>query len=280
MIELPEDDEPDDVHKLPLNFTWSLPPLPKCPDLLILATELAGIGGPDLPIEVTAIDSFAAVTDPAERSLTIIARMDVSMTQVFLGDRGSLRRARDLPRGEPLPARPRPDLARRPVASPNAEGPPLRTARSVDLPVASGDDERLAGCAGGSGIAARRRTARPAGPDRDLGGLIAGERDAAGALGEHADRWPAGAATTGAAGAAVASAATTAAAAGGRVAAGPGRRPPSPPPAPPPRRRHAPASPRHATGDQRPLPPVPPLPPAAPADRQRLTPPVPPSAPR
>jgi hypothetical protein len=85
VIDLPEDAEPDDVHKLPLNFTWSLPPLPKCPDLLILATELAGIGGVDLPIEVTAIDSFAAVTDPAERSLTIIARMDVSMAQVFLG---------------------------------------------------------------------------------------------------------------------------------------------------------------------------------------------------
>jgi hypothetical protein len=85
VIELAEDAEPDDVHNLPLTFTWSLPPLPKCPDLLVLATELAGIGGVELPIEVTAIDSFASVTDPAERSLTVIARMDVSMSQVFLG---------------------------------------------------------------------------------------------------------------------------------------------------------------------------------------------------
>jgi hypothetical protein len=66
-------------------FTWALPPLPKGPDLLVLATELAGIGGPDLPLEVSAIDSFAAVTDAAERSLAIVARIEVSLAKVFLG---------------------------------------------------------------------------------------------------------------------------------------------------------------------------------------------------
>ena len=85
VIDLPEDEEPEDRLAFPLIFTWSLPPLPRCPDLLVLATELAGIGGPDLPIEVSAVDSYASVTDPAERSLTIIARLDVSLAQIFLG---------------------------------------------------------------------------------------------------------------------------------------------------------------------------------------------------
>ena len=33
----------------PLVFTWALPPLPHGPDLLVLATELAGVGGPTCP---------------------------------------------------------------------------------------------------------------------------------------------------------------------------------------------------------------------------------------
>jgi len=85
VVDLPEDAEPEDRYSFPLVFTWSMPPLPHCPDLLVLATELAGIGGPDLPIEVSAIDSYASVTDPAERSLTIVARVDVSLAQIFLG---------------------------------------------------------------------------------------------------------------------------------------------------------------------------------------------------
>lgn len=79
-----EADPPDEFH-FPLIFTWVLPPLPKGPDLLVLATELAGIGGPDLPLEVSAIDSFGAVTDAAERSLTIVAKVQVSLSSVFLG---------------------------------------------------------------------------------------------------------------------------------------------------------------------------------------------------
>ena len=49
----------------------------------MLATELAGVGGTDLPLEVSAIDSFAAVTDAPERSLTIVARIEVSLTAIF-----------------------------------------------------------------------------------------------------------------------------------------------------------------------------------------------------
>lgn len=85
VLELPETEEPPDEFHFPMLFTWALPPLPMGPDLLVLATELAGVGGPDLPLEVSAIDSFAAVTDAPERSLAIVARIEVSLAKVFLG---------------------------------------------------------------------------------------------------------------------------------------------------------------------------------------------------
>jgi hypothetical protein len=83
VLALPEGDEPEDQFTFPLVFTWTLPPLPKAPDLLVLATDLAGVGGPELPLEVSAIDSFASVTDPAQRSLSIVARQDVSLAKIF-----------------------------------------------------------------------------------------------------------------------------------------------------------------------------------------------------
>ncbi len=83
---LAEDDEPRDEFHFPLVFTWALPPLPSGPDLLVLATELAAVGGRDLPLEVSAIDSFADVTDAAERSLTIVARQRVSLSKVLAGE--------------------------------------------------------------------------------------------------------------------------------------------------------------------------------------------------
>ncbi|HEY8543931.1 MAG TPA: hypothetical protein VIL36_02745 [Acidimicrobiales bacterium] len=82
---LPDDAEPSDNYAFPLIFTWSLPPLPNGPDLLILATELAGVGGAGLPLEVSAIDSYPSVTDAPERSLTIVARVGVSLARVFMG---------------------------------------------------------------------------------------------------------------------------------------------------------------------------------------------------
>jgi hypothetical protein len=85
VLELDEDEEPPDEYRFPLMFNWALPPLPKGPDLLVLATDLAGIGGPDLPLEVSAIDSFAAVTDAPERSLAIVARLELSLANVYMG---------------------------------------------------------------------------------------------------------------------------------------------------------------------------------------------------
>jgi hypothetical protein len=49
VIELADDEEPPNEFHFPLSFTWALPPLPHGPDLLVLATELAGVGRSALP---------------------------------------------------------------------------------------------------------------------------------------------------------------------------------------------------------------------------------------
>lgn len=84
MLDLPEESEPPSGFEIPLVFNWSLPPLPKCPDLLVLATELAGIGGPDLPLAISAIDSTVEVTDAPERTLSITAKIELSLADLFM----------------------------------------------------------------------------------------------------------------------------------------------------------------------------------------------------
>ena len=84
-----DDDLPGDL-RFPLHFTWGLPPLPHGPDLLVLATDLAGVGGPDLPLEVSAIDSFASVTDGADRTVGIIGKVEVSLASVYTGQQDDL----------------------------------------------------------------------------------------------------------------------------------------------------------------------------------------------
>ncbi|MSZ96713.1 MAG: hypothetical protein F2579_04630, partial [Actinobacteria bacterium] len=39
------DDDPPEGFTFPLVFTWTFPPLVRPPDLLVLATEVAGLGG-------------------------------------------------------------------------------------------------------------------------------------------------------------------------------------------------------------------------------------------
>ncbi len=78
------DDAPPTGFTFTILFTWTLPPLPEPPDLLVLATDLAGIGGIDLPVEVSAIDSFPTVTDAPERSLSIVAKMTVDLADVYM----------------------------------------------------------------------------------------------------------------------------------------------------------------------------------------------------
>ncbi len=80
------EDVPQSGNTFPLLFTWTLPPLPEPPDLLVLATEVAGIGGVELPVEVSAIDSFPSVTDAPERSLSMVARTSVDLADVYLNN--------------------------------------------------------------------------------------------------------------------------------------------------------------------------------------------------
>jgi len=86
VIERGEQDDPADDYHFPLNFTWGLPPLVQGPDLLVLATELAGIGGPNLPLEVSAIDSIPSATEATERSLRVVAHQSVSLLRIRDGD--------------------------------------------------------------------------------------------------------------------------------------------------------------------------------------------------
>lgn len=86
VVDLPEDQDPPEEFNFPITFTWALPPLPAGPDLLQLHLELAGVAGLDLPLEVSAIDSFPSSTDAPERSLTIVARQQVSLAKILLGE--------------------------------------------------------------------------------------------------------------------------------------------------------------------------------------------------
>lgn len=86
MVGLSENAEPSGNWAFPLTFTWSLPPLPHGPDLLRLAIDLAGIGGVELPLEVSAVDSYPSPTDASERSLLIVARIPVSLIAIFNGE--------------------------------------------------------------------------------------------------------------------------------------------------------------------------------------------------
>ncbi len=78
-------EDPERPLRLPLFFKWALPPLPNPPDLLILATELAGVCGAELPVEVSATDTFPSVTDPAVRSLALVGRLDLAVKDMFYG---------------------------------------------------------------------------------------------------------------------------------------------------------------------------------------------------
>ncbi len=77
--------EPEDDFRIPLYFNWGLPPLGDPPDLIILSAELAGVGGPDLPIEVSAVDSFGALSQHADRRLSLVGRVEVSLVDVMMG---------------------------------------------------------------------------------------------------------------------------------------------------------------------------------------------------
>jgi hypothetical protein len=78
-------EEPGDDYHLDLFFNWSVPPLQQPPDLLVLATDLAGIGGVSLAVEVAAIDSYGAVTDAPDKRLALTGKSSVSLVDVLMG---------------------------------------------------------------------------------------------------------------------------------------------------------------------------------------------------
>ncbi len=86
VMALPEDADPPEGFDFPMSFTWTLPPLPNGPDLLRLAIDLAGVGGIELPLEVSAIDSFASATDGSERRISVVAHYPVSLTRILSGE--------------------------------------------------------------------------------------------------------------------------------------------------------------------------------------------------
>lgn len=99
LVELDDFDEPDDEFHFQLFFNWQIPPLGAPPDLLILATDLAGVAGADLPIEVSAIDSYGAVTEATERRLNLVGKTSVSLVSMLMGREqlcDALERARDV----------------------------------------------------------------------------------------------------------------------------------------------------------------------------------------
>lgn len=73
-------------YSLPISFSWSMPPLIHPPDLLLLATELARVGGTDLPLEISAVDHYQAILDAPQRGINIVTRNTVSLEDIVTGE--------------------------------------------------------------------------------------------------------------------------------------------------------------------------------------------------
>jgi hypothetical protein len=77
--------DPEGDWRLPLMFNWALPPLEDPPDLVMLAAEVAGVGGIDIPIEVSGVESTGALSTSSDLRLSIVGRVEVSLVDVMLG---------------------------------------------------------------------------------------------------------------------------------------------------------------------------------------------------
>ena len=71
--------------QLPIYFNWALPTMENPPDLVVLAAELAGIAGFDLPIEVSGVESTGALSTGSDTRLSIVGRVELSMVDVMMG---------------------------------------------------------------------------------------------------------------------------------------------------------------------------------------------------
>jgi hypothetical protein len=77
--------EADGNFQLPIFFNWALPTMDLPPDLVVLAAELAGIGGLDLPIEVSGVESTGALSTGSDIRLSIVGRVELSLIDVMIG---------------------------------------------------------------------------------------------------------------------------------------------------------------------------------------------------
>ncbi|MBT8199295.1 MAG: hypothetical protein KJO36_02140 [Acidimicrobiia bacterium] len=74
---------PDDEFPVPLLFNWRLPALDNPPDLVMLATELAGIGGVNVPIEVSGVDSFGPLSAGPLRELSLTGTVTIPIAKLM-----------------------------------------------------------------------------------------------------------------------------------------------------------------------------------------------------
>lgn len=81
----PDFEEPEEKFDLALFFNWAVPPLAQAPDLLVLATDLAGLGGLDLVVEVSAIDSYNAMAEVPERRLQLVGKCKLNLVDIMVG---------------------------------------------------------------------------------------------------------------------------------------------------------------------------------------------------
>lgn len=79
--DVPED--PDGEYSVTFYFNWALPPMQRPPDLIVLSAELAGIGGIDLPIEVSSVRSMGALSSADDERLSIVGVASRSLANVM-----------------------------------------------------------------------------------------------------------------------------------------------------------------------------------------------------
>jgi hypothetical protein len=79
--DVPEDMESE--YSVTFYFNWAMPPMKHPPDLIVLSTELAGIGGIDLPIEVRSVRSMGALSAVDEERLSVVGVVDRSLVDLM-----------------------------------------------------------------------------------------------------------------------------------------------------------------------------------------------------
>ena len=78
--DVPTDDNGD--YDVTFYFNWSLPPMKKAPDLIVLSADVAGIGGIDLPIEISSVESMGALDAAVDVRLSMVGKVPRSLVDI------------------------------------------------------------------------------------------------------------------------------------------------------------------------------------------------------